>query len=118
MVDQTHVRAPDVYARSFQMDPRTLDVMVTRLEAWGRHPFFLRAIDEYLNALALSGRPRVLDLGCGTGVAARALARRPDFAGSVVAIDISDYLTAAGRRLPPRKAWASRSISAPAMRTG
>jgi ubiquinone/menaquinone biosynthesis C-methylase UbiE len=42
---------------------------------------------------------RVLELGCGTAVVARALAREPGFAGRVVAIDQSLALIEAGRRL-------------------
>ncbi len=98
-VDQTRLQAPDVYGRTFQMDEPTLGVMATRLEARGRHPFFLRAIEEYMDELALTGAESILDIGCGTGVAARAIARRPEVRGRITAIDISPNLVATGRRL-------------------
>jgi SAM-dependent methyltransferase len=41
----------------------------------------------------------VLDLGCGTGVLSRAIARRRRFAGRVTGIDRSAYLAAAAERL-------------------
>src|SRR3712207_7936419 len=99
-VDQTQIRSPDVYGRTFQMDEQTLGAIATRLEARGRHPFFLRAIDEYVAELALAGAESVLDLRCGTCVAARAIARRPEVRGPVTAIDISPHLVEAA---PPRR---------------
>jgi SAM-dependent methyltransferase len=98
-MDQTGLRSPDLYGRTFQMDKQTLEVMATRLEARGKHPFFLRAIDDYVSELALAGGERILELGCGTGVVARALARRPDVRESITAIDISPHLVEAAQRL-------------------
>jgi trans-aconitate methyltransferase len=46
------------------------------LEARGRHPFFQGVVEDYLARLRLTGTERVLDLGCGTALAARALAHR------------------------------------------
>ncbi len=99
-MDQTQLRSPDVYGRTHEMDEQTLGVIATRLEARGKHPFFIRTIDEYMDALALPGPAAVLDLGCGTGVASRAIARRPEAEGAAVtAIDISPHLVEAARRL-------------------
>jgi SAM-dependent methyltransferase len=89
MADQSQLKAPDVYERTHQMDEATLAVMAERLEARGRHPFFARAIGEYMDHLALTGTEAIIDIGCGTGVAARAIARRPEVRGSITAIDIS-----------------------------
>ncbi|MCC7280839.1 MAG: methyltransferase domain-containing protein [Acetobacteraceae bacterium] len=97
-MDQTQISTPDPYARSFQMDAGTLDVMATRLEARGKHPFFQRAIGDYMSELALDRSARLLDLGCGTGVAARAIARRPEIGVPIIALDISPHLVEAGRR--------------------
>jgi ubiquinone/menaquinone biosynthesis C-methylase UbiE len=41
----------------------------------------------------------VLDLGCGTGVASRAIARRPGFKGAITGIDLSPYLVEVAERL-------------------
>jgi SAM-dependent methyltransferase len=107
-MDQTQLRSPDVYGRTFQMDAQTLGVIVTRLEARGRHPFFLQAIAEYMDYLALGATEAILDLGCGTGVAARTITRRPEVRGPVTAIDISGYLVEAGRRLAEEEGLGGR----------
>jgi SAM-dependent methyltransferase len=99
MANQSDLNKPDVYGRTHQMDEATLAVVAERLEARGRHPFFARAIGEYMDHLALTGTEAIVDIGCGTGVAARAIARRPEVRGSITAIDISPHLVAAARRL-------------------
>ena len=63
----------DVYRITNSLDDGTLDVLVTRLEARGKHPRFAEMIGEYLNAMAIDSAKSVLDLGCGTGVAALSL---------------------------------------------
>jgi SAM-dependent methyltransferase len=108
MVDQSQLEAPDVYGRTHQMDDQTLAVVAERLEARGRHPFFARAIDDYMDHLALAGPESVIDLGCGTGVAARAIARRPEVEGTVTAIDISPHLVAAAKRLAAEEGLGGR----------
>ncbi|MGK9236488.1 methyltransferase domain-containing protein [Inquilinus limosus] len=97
MTHQARISSPDPYGRTFQMDVPTLDAIAARLEARKQHPLFLRAIDDYMDALALAGPESILDLGCGTGVAARVIARRPEIAGPITAIDISGDLVARGR---------------------
>jgi ubiquinone/menaquinone biosynthesis C-methylase UbiE len=54
---------------------------------------------EYLDAMAIDAARNVLDLGCGTGVVARAIARRPRFAGRAMGVDRSPHLVAAASRL-------------------
>jgi cyclopropane fatty-acyl-phospholipid synthase-like methyltransferase len=49
--------------------------------------------------MGIDGAARVLDMGCGTGLAARAIARRADFSGTVLGIDLSPYLVTAAQRL-------------------
>jgi ubiquinone/menaquinone biosynthesis C-methylase UbiE len=89
----------DVYRITNQLDDATLDVLVTRLEARGKHPRFAEMLQEYLDAMAIDSARSVLDLGCGTGVAARAIARRPEFSGRVTGVDRSPHLVAAAARL-------------------
>jgi SAM-dependent methyltransferase len=108
MVDQSQLEAPDVYGHTHEMDQRTLDVVAERLEARGRHPFFARAIGDYMDRLALAGPESVLDLGCGTGVAARAIAHRPEVRGPITAIDISPHLIRAARRLAAEEGLSER----------
>jgi SAM-dependent methyltransferase len=89
----------DPYAATDQLDDALIAVIVTRLEARGKHPAFARMLQDYLEAMRIDTARSVLDLGCGTGVAARAIARRQNFAGRVVGIDLSPALVATAARL-------------------
>jgi ubiquinone/menaquinone biosynthesis C-methylase UbiE len=89
----------DVYGMTDTLPAPILDVMATRLEARGQHPAFQRMLHQYLDAMAIDAARTVLDLGCGTGVAARAIARRPGFAGTVLGLDLSSHLIAVSREL-------------------
>ena len=91
--------ARDPYGDTDQLDNDLLDVIVARLEARGKHPGFDRMLHDYATAMQIDGAKTVLDLGCGTGVAARAIARRTNFSGRVTGIDLSSALTAAATRL-------------------
>lgn len=93
------MKTVDVYRITNELDDGTLDVMVARLETRNQHPRFAEMMREYLDAMEIDAAESVLDLGCGTGVAARAIARRPEFSGRVMGIDISEHLVAAATRL-------------------
>jgi ubiquinone/menaquinone biosynthesis C-methylase UbiE len=82
-----------------EQDAATLDRFIQRLEFRGQDPTFTSYRDGYLDAMGLPGTVRVLDLGCGTGVIARAIASRADFAGAVTGVDQSPAFLAAARRL-------------------
>lgn len=107
-MDQTQLRAPDPYGRTFQMDEPTLAAIAARLEARGKHPFFAQVIEDYMAALGLTGPAAILDLGCGTGVAARAIARRFATEGTITGIDISARLVDLARRLAAEEGLAGR----------
>jgi SAM-dependent methyltransferase len=98
----------DVYRITNDLDDATLDVLVTRLEARGKHPRFAEMMREYLDAMAIDSAKSVLDLGCGTGVAARAIACRPGFSGHVTGIDRSAHLIAIAIRLADQDGVASK----------
>lgn len=89
----------DVYRITNELDDATLNVMVTRLETRNQNPRFAEMMREYLDAMEIDSAASVLDLGCGTGVAGRAIARRPEFSGRVTGIDKSEHLIAAATRL-------------------
>jgi len=91
--------AADPYGRTDKLGDSLLEVVVTRLEARGKHPVFERMLTEYLDVMQIDRARFVLDLGCGTGVATRALLRRRHFTGNVVGIDLSPYLVQVARRL-------------------
>jgi ubiquinone/menaquinone biosynthesis C-methylase UbiE len=93
------VTTVDVYRITDQLDDATLDVLVRRLEARGKHPKFSQMMREYFAAMGIDAARSVLDLGCGTGVAARTIAHRAGFSGRVTGIDRSTHLIAAATRL-------------------
>jgi ubiquinone/menaquinone biosynthesis C-methylase UbiE len=93
------MNSSDPYAATDRLDDSLLQVIVTRLEARGRHPLFDRMLRDYLDAMQIDTSQSVLDLGCGTGVAARAIARRSAFSGRVLGIDISSALAQAAAQL-------------------
>ena len=89
----------DVYAITSELDDTLLQVLATRLEARGQHPRFQAMLTEYLDAMNIGAARTILDLGCGTGVAGRAIARRKGFAGRVTGIDLSAGLVQVAQRL-------------------
>jgi ubiquinone/menaquinone biosynthesis C-methylase UbiE len=89
----------DVFGKTDQLDAATLDALAARFEARGKHAAFADMLTEYLDAMQIAPSASVLDLGCGTGLVARAIARHASFAGSVAGIDLSPHLVAAATRL-------------------
>ena len=89
----------DVYGSTDKLDDTTLDAIAMRLEARGDNAFFIQMLHEYLDEMNIDTAATVLDVGCGTGVATRAVARRPGFDGYVTGIDLSSYLCDAASRL-------------------
>jgi ubiquinone/menaquinone biosynthesis C-methylase UbiE len=89
----------DVYAITDQLDDTLLQVLAERLEARGRHPRFHAMLTEYLDAMNIEMAHTVLDIGCGTGLAARAIAQCKGFAGKVTGIDISAGLVQVAQRI-------------------
>ena len=105
----------DPYRVTDQLDDAVLDAIATRLEVRGRHPVFVRMMDEYLDAMGIDDANAVIDLGCGTGVAARRIAGRSGFSGHVTGIDRSPFLIAAARGSRATRT-SQRSTSASAIR--
>jgi 2-polyprenyl-3-methyl-5-hydroxy-6-metoxy-1,4-benzoquinol methylase len=89
----------DVFQSLNELPPDAVERIVQRLEFRGTDPAFIHMREIYLERLALGPDARVLDLGCGTGVVSRSLARRENFAGSLIGVDFSDALVAAACRL-------------------
>jgi ubiquinone/menaquinone biosynthesis C-methylase UbiE len=91
--------AVDPFRITDKLEDPLLEVMVSRLEVRGKHWFFQKVLRDYLDAMDIDSAETVLDMGCGTGVAARTIARRAFFSGRVTGIDLSPYLVEAARRL-------------------
>jgi ubiquinone/menaquinone biosynthesis C-methylase UbiE len=89
----------DPFGRTDKLDDAMLATLVTRFEARGKNAQFSKMLGDYLDAMSIAPTARVLDMGCGTGLAARAIARGADFAGAVTGIDLSPYLVEAAKRL-------------------
>ena len=99
--------ALDPYRITNRLEDPLLDVMVSRLEARGNHWFFQNVLREYLDVMAIDSATTVLDMGCGTGVAARTIARRANFSGTVRGIDLSLYLIDAAKRMAEEEGLSS-----------
>src|SRR5689334_2101768 len=108
VVSQTQLRAPDVYGRTFEMDAQALAAMAERLESRGAHPFITGVIDEYMTGLIQSPSDSVLEIGCGTGVVARAIARRPEMQGRTTGVDVSPQLIERARHLAQEEGLGDR----------
>ncbi len=104
----TTVASFDVYGKTDQLDTPILETMVTRLEARGGQAEFQQMMGDYLEAMQIDQAQSVLDLGCGTGVAARTIAARPGFTGRITAVDISDYLVASAHQLATQEGVADQ----------
>lgn len=89
----------DVYAITDKLDDTLIQVLATRLEARGQHLRFQAMLTEYLDAMNIDSAGTIIDVGCGTGVAARAIARRKEFTGRVTGIDLSAGLVQVAERL-------------------
>jgi cyclopropane fatty-acyl-phospholipid synthase-like methyltransferase len=69
----------DPYNRTHELNAAATSAIATRLERRGEDPFFVQMLDDYLDAMEVQNARFVLDVGCGTGGAARRLASRPVF---------------------------------------
>ena len=86
----------DPFGKTDQLDDAMLEALAVRFEARGKHPLFSKMLNEYLDAMNPASTATVLDMG---GLAARAIARRPGFSGSITGVDLSPYLVASANRL-------------------
>jgi ubiquinone/menaquinone biosynthesis C-methylase UbiE len=83
---------------------------VTRTAAEVYEAFFLPALfqqwaSRVADAAGIQPGQRVLDVACGTGVLARAVAERVGSAGVVVGVDVNEGMLAVARRKAPAIEW-------------
>jgi 2-polyprenyl-3-methyl-5-hydroxy-6-metoxy-1,4-benzoquinol methylase len=87
----------DPWGSTDALSAAELDPMAARLEQRGQQPRFAAMLDDYLGAMDIDRAASVLDMGCGTGVVARTIAKRPGFRGRIVGVDLSpDFIIRAG----------------------
>jgi arsenite methyltransferase len=91
--------ARDLYTRLSELDELTVRAIAEILEVRGRHPQQVDMRAAYLGALGdLSGQ-RVIEVGCGTGVVGRDIARRVGPSGSVIGVDPTSAFVDVAERL-------------------
>src|SRR5688572_6939023 len=83
---------------------------VTRNAAEVYEEFFLPALfqqwaSRVADAAGIQSGQRVLDVACGTGVLARAVADRVGSAGAVVGVDVNEGMLAVARQKAPTIEW-------------
>ena len=81
----------DVWAKVPDLDAATQERLAGVLEARGADPQQQAMRDVFLDEIGFPATSRVLDIGCGTGVLTRRLARLPGV-GSVVGVDAAPSL--------------------------
>jgi ubiquinone/menaquinone biosynthesis C-methylase UbiE len=89
---------PDVYASIETAEEAVLERLVEVLELRAAEPAQRAMLEDYLGDLPLPDGARVLEVGCGTGAVARAIAGRPGV-GEVVGLDPSPVFVDRARRL-------------------
>ena len=98
----------DIFLSLDDQDAAVVETVIARLEMRAREPRFVQMRAAYLDSMDLAKVGRFLDLGCGTGVDARAAAQRPEFGGTAVGVDLSAALIDAGRRFAAEEGVADR----------
>ena len=98
----------DIFQALNDQDAATLEMVVARMEMRARDPRFVLMRGDYLDRLDMANVGSFLDLGCGTGIDARAAAKRPEFKGRAVGVDVSEGMIEAGRRLAAEEGGAAR----------
>jgi SAM-dependent methyltransferase len=89
---------PDVWSMVAELDPAAQERLAAVLETRGADPQQQAMRRAFLGDIRFPARARVLEVGCGTGVMSRVLARWPGV-GSVVGVDPARALLAKARSL-------------------
>jgi SAM-dependent methyltransferase len=91
-----------------ELDDAAVERLVARLEGRAKDRVFTRLLDKYAAKLKLPASARVLEIGCGTGAVARALASQPGFSGKIIGIDHSLRFLDAARNFAQQEGVAER----------
>ena len=77
--------------------------MVAMLESRGSEPGYQRAVGAVFDELNLESGQSILEIGCGTGVLTRWIARRTQRRNPITATDLNQYFLAEARVLADRE---------------
>jgi ubiquinone/menaquinone biosynthesis C-methylase UbiE len=100
----------DIFQALNNQDDETLDRVIARMEERGREPRFQKMRGDYLDLVELQSARTFLDLGCGTGLDARAAAMRPAFKGVATGVDLSTGMIRAGEHLAEEEGIGDRVL--------
>ncbi len=89
---------PDVWAAVPELDPAMQERLASVLETRGADPQQRQMRQTLLGDVSFPTNAHVLEVGCGTGVLTRALARWPNV-GEVVGVDVAPSLLTKARKL-------------------
>ena len=82
--------ARDPHRFSHELDEKVTRRIINRLESRARDDVFTRLFHQYAEKLDFPESALALEIGCGTGAVARALAKKANFAGNLVGVDQSE----------------------------
>ncbi len=82
-----------------ELNPAAVQNLIARLEGRGKDKVFTRLLEKYLGQLSLPLPARILEVGCGTGVVLRSIARLGAFDGEGTGVDHCPNFIAAANRL-------------------
>lgn len=100
--------AQDIFQLISSLDAEGVQRIIGRLEFRGNDENFIAMREEYLGQMNFAKDSNILDLGCGTGVVARALASRESFSGNIVGVDFSPELIDAAQLLAKKEGFDKR----------
>jgi ubiquinone/menaquinone biosynthesis C-methylase UbiE len=83
---------PDIFQFIDDIDADKQTMVATRLENRAAMAQFAAIRESYFDRIGLPAEGNIHELGCGTGAVCRAIASRPEFAGSVSGSDLSASL--------------------------
>lgn len=98
----------DIFQMIGSLDKDGVQRVIDRLEYRGKDEIFVAMREEYVRRMDFAPETTLLDLGCGTGVVARALAAQSGFSGRVVGIDYSPELISSAQRFAESEGVADR----------